>query len=103
MRLFRATSAAATALVAAAMLHIPVAQAAGASASVSGPAAAPSATWADCESYARRARTGCLTGQYVQPWAKCPASLVGWFTLTQATSALVRCKKSGASTKWVWA
>ena len=103
MTLTKATSAAATALVAAAMLHLPVAQAAGTSESASGPAAVPSATWADCESYARRARTGCLTGQYVQPWAKCPASLVGWFTLTKATSALVRCKKSGAGTKWVWA
>ena len=69
----------------------------------SSPVAVPGATWRDCDSYARRARTGCLTGQFVQPWAACPASLVGWFTLTKATSSLVRCKKSGASTKWVWA
>ena len=67
------------------------------------PQASPAATWQDCESYARRARTGCLTGQVVQPWAACPAALVGWFTLTKSTSSLVRCKKSGASTKWVWA
>jgi hypothetical protein len=66
-------------------------------------AASPNATWRDCESYGKRARTGCLTGQTVQPWQKCPSSLVGWFTLTRATNALVECRKSGASTKWVWA
>ena len=72
------------------------------SASPTPTSASPSATWRDCESYARRARTGCL-GQTVQPWQSCPSALVGWFTLTKSTSALVRCKKSGASTKWVWA
>lgn len=73
-----------------------------ASANTETAAASPMATWRDCESYARRARTGCL-GQTVQPWQSCPTALVGWFTLTKSTSALVRCKKSGASTKWVWA
>ena len=74
-----------------------------AAATSTSPQAVPAATWQDCESYARRARTGCLTGQVVQPYAACPAALVGWFTLTKSTSSLVRCKKSGASTKWVWA
>lgn len=64
---------------------------------------APNATWRDCQSYGKRARTGCLTGQTVQPWQQCPASLVGWYTLTKSTNALVQCRKSGASTKWVWA
>jgi hypothetical protein len=75
-----------------------------ASASSASPnAASANATWRDCQSYGKRARTGCLTGQTVQPWERCPANLVGWFTLTRATNALVECRKSGASTKWVWA